>query len=90
MKQKWRIIYRYDKPNPRCVHILVHSVAEIITPIITHIGGYKDAGVSLNLAFSHLGSQSRNPIKTGLDVLDMFNLNSMCSCIHVYATLLKL
>ncbi|WJX73681.1 hypothetical protein P8452_57436 [Trifolium repens] len=51
--------------------------------------GYKDAGLSVALSFFHRCSESRNPIKTDSDVLEMFKLNNMCSCIHVYATLLN-
>jgi hypothetical protein len=34
-------------------------------------------------------NESKNHIKTDLDVLEMFKLDNMCGCIHVYATILN-
>lgn len=92
----------FGRLNSGCMHLLIHFVGERITPLLNidpdrysyfdlvdDISGYNDSSMSFDLSFSHPASQSRNPIKGDSDILDMFKLNSMCSCIHVYATLLN-
>ncbi|PNX86322.1 hypothetical protein L195_g042400, partial [Trifolium pratense] len=99
---------QYDKPNPGCVHLMVHFDGEASKPILnvdpdrysyfdlvddvnelaTDVG-CKDSSLSVSLCFFHPGSQGKIPIKTDSDVLDIFKLNNMRSCIHVYAALLN-
>lgn len=51
--------------------------------------GLNNGGLSFAISFCHPTSKSTIPIKTDSHVLEMFKLYNMCSCIHVYTTLLN-
>lgn len=51
--------------------------------------GLNNGGLSFAISFCHPTSKSTIHIKTDSHVLEMFKLYNMCSCIHVYTTLLN-